>query len=306
MDFLQLKYFQEVAKHQHLTKAAQELNVSQPALSKMISKLEQRLGYELFDRAGRQIRLNKLGEAYLQVVENVFRELQKGEKELAFLTEKENKLISVAVTIPTILPELLGGFLKEYPGARFRQYQAFAERMKTQLETGEIDVGISTFPIEGDEIEWYPIIEEEILLAVPKAHPLADQQEIKLIEVKNDPFIVMPPGYGFRDMTENFCAEAGFYPDFAFEGDETGVTYELVAKGLGIAFSPSLIRSKRLPSLDVAELHITEPSCTRSVGLVWHKERGQMEAVKEFIRYTIDFLEQTKEHAVKNTVSKHK
>lgn len=297
MDLLQLKYFQEVAKHQHLTKAAQELNVSQPALSKMISKLEQRLGYQLFDRAGRQIRLNHLGEAYLKVVENVFHELQKGEKELAFLTEKQNELITVAVTIPTILPELLGGFLQKHPKARFRQYQAFAERMNSQLESGEIDVGISTFPIEGENVEWYPIIEEEIFLAVPNSHPLADRDEIRLIEVKNDPFIVMPPGYGFRDMTEQFCSQAGFYPDFAFEGDETGVTYELVEKGLGVAFSPSLIRSSRLSSLKVKELRLTEPRCTRSVGLVWHKERAQTDTVKEFIAYTIDFLERKKEMA---------
>lgn len=297
MDLLQMRYFQEVAKHQHLTKAAHALNVSQPALSKTISKLEQRLGYELFNRSGRKIQLNPLGEAYLQVVENVFREIQKGEKELAFLAEKQNNLVSVAVTIPTILPELLAGFLDVYPNARFRQYQAFAERLKNQLESGEIDVAISTFPLEGEDLEWRPIIEEEIFLAVPSSHPLADREDIELIEVKNDPFIVMPPGYGFRDMTEQFCGEAGFYPDFAFEGDETGVTYELVSKGLGVAFSPSLIRSKRLPSLAVKELRISQPICTRTVGLVWHKDRHQTDAVKEFIRYATGFLEQVKAQA---------
>lgn len=298
MDFLQLKYFQEVAKHQHLTKAAQALNVSQPALSKTISKLEMRLGYQLFDRTGRQIRLNSLGQAYLKTVDTIFMELQKSEKELAFLTEKQNRLISVAVTIPTILPELLGGFLKTNPQAQFRQYQAFAQRMQSQLESGEIDVGISTFPIQGENIEWYPIIEEEILLAVPLTHPLALRKSIELTEVRNDPFIVMPPGYGFRDLTENLCAKAGFYPDFAFEGDETGVTYELVEKGLGIAFSPSLIRSKRVSSLQLTELKISEPKCTRSVGIVWHKERSQTDTVKEFIAYTIAFLEEQKKQAL--------
>lgn len=298
MDFLQLKYFQEVAKHQHLTKAAQALNVSQPALSKTISKLEMRLGYQLFDRTGRQIRLNSLGQAYLKTVDTIFMELQKSEKELAFLTEKQNRLISVAVTIPTILPELLGGFLKTNPQAQFRQYQAFAQRMQSQLESGEIDVGISTFPIQGENIEWYPIIEEEILLAVPLTHPLALRKSIELTEVRNDPFIVMPPGYGFRDLTENLCAKAGFYPDFAFEGDETGVTYELVEKGLGIAFSPSLIRSKRISSLQLTELKISEPKCTRSVGIVWHKERSQTDTVKEFIAYTIAFLEEQKKQAL--------
>lgn len=299
MDFLQLKYFQEVAKQQHLTKAANELNVSQPALSKMISKLEERLGYQLFDRSNRQIRLNALGEAYLKVVENIFHELQKGEKELAFLAEKQNHLISVAVTIPTILPQLLGGFMEHQPKARFRQYQAFAERMRLQLESGEIDVGISTFPIEGDDIEWHPIIEEEILLAVPSSHPLAYKKRIHLNEVKDDPFIVMPPGYGFRQMTENFCSAAGFYPDYAFEGDETGITYELVEKGLGVAFSPSLIRSTRVSSMDLTELSIIEPKCVRTVGLVWHKKHNHTDTVKDFIHYTTQFLEREKSLFIK-------
>ena len=294
MDLLQLKYFQEVAKHEHLTKASQKLNVSQPALSKMIAKLEQSLGYQLFDRTGRQIRLNKFGKAYLQTVENIFQELNKGDKELAYLADKQKELISVAVTIPLILPELLGGFLEKYPKTRFRQYHAFSERMRNQLETGVIDVGIATVPFEDDDIEWYPVFQEEILLAVPLSHPLAERKSIYLKEVENDPFIVMPAGYGFRDMTESFCASAGFYPNFAFEGDETGVTFELVEKGLGIAFSPTVIKSQRVASLNIAELHVIEPKCYRSVGLVWHKNRSQTEVVKEFIAYTIDFLENSK------------
>ena len=294
MDLLQMKYFQEVAKHQHLTKAAQELNVSQPALSKMISKLEQSLGYQLFDRSGRKIQLNKLGEAYLRVVENVFQELNKGEKELAFLAEKQSELISIAVTIPLILPDLFGGFLQQHPKTRFRQYHAFSDRMRKQLETGIIDLGIATAPIEGEDIEWYPVFEEEIMLAVPKSHPLANKESIYLKEVENDPFIVMPEGYGFRELTDNFCTQAGFHPLFAFEGDETGVTFELVERGLGIAFSPTVIKNQRVSSLDIAELHIIDPICSRSVGLVWHKHRKQTEVVQKFISYTKDFLIQRK------------
>ena len=300
LDLLQLKYFQAVAKHQHLTKAAQEMNVSQPALSKMIAKLEQDLGYELFDRSGRQIRLNKLGAAYLIRVENIFMELKAGERELAFLSEQQKELISVAVTIPLILPELLGGFLDTHSKARFRQYHASSERMKKQLETGEIDVGISTVPMSGEEIEWVPVLEEEILLSVPLTHPLAERTSINLKEVQNDPFIVMSSGYGFRDMTEKFCAKAGFYPNYAFEGDETGVTYELVEKGLGVAFCPAIIRSSKATLLKIARLKISDPECKRIVGLVWHKDRKHSVMVKEFISYTIDFLEQIKNEGILN------
>lgn len=291
IDLLQLRYFQIVAKHQHLTKAAEALNITQPALSKMIAKLENNLGYELFDRKGRQIQLNKLGESYLRTVEHVFLYLKEGEKELAYLAEKQNNLISISVTIPSILPELLGGFLKKNPSTRFRQHQASFERIKKQIELGEIDVGISTVPVKGDNIEWLPILEEEILLAVPLSHPLANRKSIYLKEVENDPFIVMPLGYDFRDMTERFCREAGFYPNFAFEGDETGITHELVENGLGIALFPSKLSNKRVYDLQTSKLKIIEPHCSRTVGLVWHKKRPYTDIVKSFIQYTMEFLE---------------
>lgn len=284
-----------VAKHQNLTKSAEILNISQPALSKMIAQLEKDLGYQLFDRKGREIQLNRLGEAYLRTVEKVFIELDAGEKELALLSEKQNQLVSVAITIPSILPELLGGFLDKYPTVRFRQYQAFSKRMKKQIETGEVDIGISTLPVNGEEIKWVPILEEELLLSVPLTHPLADRGSIYLHEVKDDPFIVMPPGYGFRNMTEDFCAKAGFSPNYSFEGNETGITQELVEAELGVAFLPSLLTSQRVFNLQTAKLRIIEPRCVRTIGIVRHKYRECPDIVNHFIQHTIKYLEQKKE-----------
>lgn len=292
MDLLQLKYFQVVAKHQHLTKAAHELNITQPALSKMIATLEKSLGYKLFDRKGRNIQLNKLGKSYLRTVEKVFQSLNEGKKELAYIDDKQNKLISISVTIPSILPELLGDFMKLRKGVCFRQHHASYERIKKQIESGEIDVGISTFPVIGENIVWSPIIEEEIVLSVPLTHPLANSKKIRLKECENEPFIVSPSGYDFRDMTERFCREAGFSPNFAFEGDETGVTQELVEKGLGVAFLPSVLINSRSNDLQTAKLKIIEPPCKRTVGLVWHKYHSYSDIVKDFITYTIEFLEQ--------------
>jgi DNA-binding transcriptional LysR family regulator len=295
MELLKLKYFQMVAKQQHLTKAAHELNISQPALSKMIAKLEKDLGYKLFNRKGRELQLSRLGEAYLRTVDKVFMELDAGERELALLSEKQNQLISVAITIPSILPELFGGFLEKHPMVQFRQYQAYSDRTKKQIETGEVDVGITTFPVSGDEIEWLPILEEELWLSVPLNHPLANRGSIYLHEVKDDPFIVTPPGYGFRDMTEQLCMQAGFYPNYSFEGNETGITQELVEAGLGVAFFPSLLTSKRVSNLKTVKLKIIEPRCVRTVGLVRHKYRVSSEFVNDFIQYTIHFFEQKKE-----------
>ncbi|MBP1914183.1 DNA-binding transcriptional LysR family regulator [Lederbergia galactosidilyticus] len=290
IDLLQLKYFQVVAKHQHLTRAATELNITQPALSKMIAKLEKVLGYQLFDRRGRQIQLNSLGEAYLRTVENVFLELKMGEAELAYLADHQNKVLSISVTIPSLLPDLLGDFLVRYPGTRFRQHQASFEKMVQQLEAGEIDLGISTKPVAKENIEWIPILEEEILLTVPLSHPLANRKAVYLKEVEKDPFVVMPTGYDFRTMTEHFCHLAGFSPDFAFEGDETGITQELVERGLGVAFYPTVLINDRVRKMKTAKLKIIEPRCTRTVGLIRAKNRKQTNITMKFSQFVIEYL----------------
>ncbi|MGX9135451.1 LysR family transcriptional regulator [Rummeliibacillus sp. JY-2-4R] len=287
---MQLRYFQVTAKHEHLTRAADELNISQPALSKMISKLEENLGYELFDRVGRNIKLNNFGESYLGTVEKIFLSLQEGEAELDQLAGKENNIISIAVTIPTILPELLGEFNKMHPEARFKQRQVIPSHIKKLIETGEIDLCISTQPVFGDDIMWLPLIEEEIQMAVPLTHSLANKKEISLKQLCDEPFIVMPKGYQFREMTELFCMKAGFYPKIMFEGEETGITYQLVEQGIGIAFYPTILSAERIQKINMAKLKIVEPKCSRTVGLVWNKNRIQSKMLEHFIQFTETFL----------------
>ena len=117
--------------------------------------------------------------------------------------------------------------------------------MKRQLDNIEIDFCISSVPIEGEEIVWEPLITEEIFLVVPSV-PFIRRENIHLHEVKDEPFISMNTGYGFRHLTDEFCKEAGFTPHIAFEVDEPTVISDLIKQGLGIAFVPSLTLLKTL------------------------------------------------------------
>jgi DNA-binding transcriptional LysR family regulator len=289
MELLQLKYFQVVAKHQHLTKAANELNIAQSSLSKTISRLEKDLGYSLFNRQGRQIKLSVLGEAYLRRVDRVFLELLEGQRELEQLAQLEETLISFAVTIPSILPSLLKEFLGQYPAARLKQYQSTSADMKLQLLNGDIDIGISTVPIRGDDIEWMPIFEEEILLLVAHSHPLAARESVRLIELDKELFVSLTTGYGFRDLMDHYCKLAGFRMNIAFEGHEAGIMNHLIEMGLGIGFSPELTVVKQA-NPNTARLRITEPACRRTIGLAWNRRRFMPAVVQNFKRFVIHYF----------------
>ncbi|QIZ10228.1 LysR family transcriptional regulator [Priestia megaterium] len=289
MEFLQLQYFQIVARLEHMTKAAEELQIAQPSLSKTIARLEEDLGVPLFDRKNRQLRLNDYGKLFLDRVNRIFLELNEGKREIAERAHQRQTQITLAVSIPRVLPELLSSFLKLFPEIKFQQVLESTSSMKSRLEKAEIDFGISSVPIEGTDIVWEPLMTEEIYLIVPPEHHLSRREEIFLSEVKDEPIIGMNTGFGFRNLTDEFCRKAGFVPNIAFEGDEPGVIGDLVKQGLGIAFIPEiswLHHTNPFPN----KLRIIEPKCQRTIGLGWSKRRYLSEAGQEFRQYVIEYF----------------
>ncbi|MEK4873608.1 MULTISPECIES: LysR family transcriptional regulator [Bacillus] len=289
MELLQLKYFQTVARLEHMSKAAEELNIAQPSLSKTIARLEEDLGVPLFDRQNRQIKLNRYGKIFLGRVERAFMELKEGKREILELAERNQHKISLAVSIPRVLPDLLGSFLKKYPQVHFQQFVHSTSSMKRHLKNGEIDFCISSVPIEDPEIIWQPLFTEEIFLIVPPGHRLEGRETIYLDEVKDESFISMHTGYEIRNLTDEFCRKAGFMPHIAFEGDEPGVIGDLVKQGLGVAFIPAIywIHQKK-PTLN--RLRILEPTCQRTIGLGWSKRRYFSETARQFHQFIFEYF----------------
>jgi DNA-binding transcriptional LysR family regulator len=298
MDLLQLRYFQTVARLEHMTKAARQLYIAQPSLSQTIARLEEELGVPLFDRQGRQIQLNQFGRVFLRRVERIFGELEDARSEIADLAGMERGGIALAVVIPQILPDLLRAFLTDHPHVSFRLFhQHSSPTVQQQLEQGEIDLCITSPPIEQQGIGWISLMTEEIYLMVPPGHPLAERTSIDLKEVEHEPFISLKPGNTIRDLTDSFCRQAGFTPKVAFEGDEPSTIRGLVTASLGVGFVSELVmRNITLePSWKnsvVIPLHIKEPRCQRIVGLAWRKEHYLSQAAQQFRWFVVQYFEQ--------------
>jgi DNA-binding transcriptional LysR family regulator len=289
MDLLQLHYFRTVARLEHVTRAAEELRVAQPALSKTITRLEAELGVPLFDRQGRRVSLNTCGQAFLRHVERVFMAMEDGRQELADLVGFARGTVTVAATTLRLLPDLLGAFRDRHPGVNFQLSQASTAEMQAGLVSGEIDLCLASAPIAGPAIHSVVLFTEEILLAVPPRHHLAGRGCIPLVEVAAEPFISAKRGYWSRDLTDDACRQAGFLPDIICEGDEPGALRSLVAAGLGVAFLPmSAQRAGAWP--EVAWLHITEPVCQRTVSLVWREDRYMSAAVRRFQQFAVEYF----------------
>ncbi|PEJ49332.1 LysR family transcriptional regulator [Bacillus sp. AFS002410] len=290
MELLQLKYFQTVAKLEHITKAAEVLQIAQPSLSKTITRLENDLGVPLFDRHNRQIKLNHFGKLFLQRVNKALMELEEGQREVQELAGLKKGSITLASSISKILPELMSGFMSEYPDVHFKQVIKPISEMKNQLLNGVIDLCISSLPIENEEIEWIPLIKEDIFLIIPSGHHLSNRKSIDLIELKDETFISLNAGFGFRDFTDQFCIDAGFIPNVSFEVDEPFAIIRFVNQGLGVAFMPVLdwtTVTENLPE----RIRINDATCQLTIGLGWSKNRYISLAAQDFKKFVIEYFE---------------
>ncbi len=281
MELLQLKYFLMVARIEHMTRAAEELGVAQPALSQTIARLETELGVVLFERVGRGIRLNQFGKAYAVRVERIFLELEQGRRELARIADGSQGQVDLAIGVAThMLPDLLGAFRRDHPGVRFRLSQHEVTTMARQLSRGSYDLCLTSPPLVQEGLESVNLLTEDIRLAVPTGHVLARREHIRLQEVAEEAFVCLKPEHSLR----------GFRPQVVFESDEPSTIRGLIRAGLGIAFVPALSWRGSVGSA-VVEVPIEEPLCQRTIGLSWQAGRALGRATEEFREFAVRYFE---------------
>lgn len=281
MDLLQLRYFQAIARREHLSQAAQELRVSQPSLSRTLARLETELGVTLFDRHGRTLRLNRFGTVFLGRVDRALAELADGRRELADAAGLEHGSVTVAAETLLTLTDLLAAFLAEHPGVSFELYQSPAETMLRQLQTNEVDLCLASQPLHGPSLRTIELAHEEVLLAVPPTHHLAGRERVELAELADQPFITTHRGHWLRALTDQLFVHAGLEPTITCQGNEPTAIRPLISAGLGIGLLPGSSRAAT-GHPPVGWLHINTPNCRRTLRLVWRQDAYLSIAARQF------------------------
>jgi LysR family transcriptional regulator, transcription activator of glutamate synthase operon len=288
MELRHLRYFEATARHGHVTRAADELHIAQPSLSKQIQALEAELGVVLFDRVGRRVELTDAGRLLLPYARRVLREVADARAEL----QQWGSLAHGQVTIgapPTVgahvLPRALAAFHQRYPSIELRLHEMGAARLAALLKEGTIDLAVISTPFA--DLASAELFSEELVVAVARDHHLAQRQAVGSAELANEHFILFPEGYELRGRTLQFCRAAGFEPRVALDGGETDTVMRLVAAGLGVALAP------RLALEGVAEivgLRVADVELQRTLRLIWHPERSRSPAAEALRSFLIERL----------------
>ncbi len=244
LELRQLKYFLTIAKLKSITKAAESLHISQPALSKMIKGLEEELGMTLLIRSNKTNELTDAGHIVSEYAQKIFSELENMTTTLDDLTNLKRG--EVHIGLPPIIgslffPNIMADFHKLYPNIKINVTEYGAAKVVRSVEEGELDLGVAVLPIDGTMFHIYPIVEEKMKLLVHHEHRLANATKVHLKELKDEELIFYHESFALHDiMWKNFI-KLGFEPKILFKSSQWDLMSEMVAANLGITILPESI-----------------------------------------------------------------
>lgn len=241
MELKQLEYFYAVCQELHFTRAAEKVGISQPSLSQQIRLLEHEIGTPLFDRIGKKTALTESGKLLLKYTRKIFYEVEQAKTSIDELNglQRGTILVGTLLTVEDYLitPTLLN-FHQKYPGVKISVFGLRTGDIHKQLIENKLDLGIVFLPMKGDELESISLSAEEMAFAVPKGHPLENQEMLDVEVLKTTPSILLPQQYFIRKLIDEACKDLGFFPKPIFEITTMQSLINMVIKGVGVTILP--------------------------------------------------------------------
>lgn len=282
----QLEAFVRVADQASFRKAAEQLHVSQPALSRTIAGAEAALGSRLFDRDTRNVNLTAAGAALLPVAKRVLQEFEVSLGELDQVISGARGRVVVA-TLPSIgtslLPTALQTFAQRFPGVEVSIRVTTTGPTLEQVAAGEVDIGICLQPLPDRSFRYEHLTEDEFVLLCASDHPLARKPDCGWADFSAYPYIAQSRNTSIRMLTEGLFQQQGLLVSAKYECESLPLSGRLIAAGLGIAALPRLALD--LAQLDgVAVRPLRDPVLRRRLGTVTRAGRTLSTAARNFLQ----------------------
>ncbi len=283
MELRHLRYFAAVADERHFGRAARQLRIAQPPLSRQIQALEAELGFSLFDRSRRSVELTPAGTVLLAHVRHVFLALEQAVREARRASVGETGRIAVGYLSSLAysgITELLRVFHARYPAVDLALREMSPQEQVEALRSEALDVGFVRGPLDDVALVSECVRREALVVALPIDHPLASRRSIPLSSLAREPFVLFPRprGPAFHDQLIVLCREAGFSPRIVQEAPQLDML-SLVAAGFGVSIVPEstrIIRRKGIVLRPIAGSPMTE------LLVAWRPE-NESPALREFV-----------------------
>lgn len=287
----ELAWFIKLAETQHVTWTADEMDLTQPTLSRAISRLEAEVGVPLFSRIGRRLVLNEFGKIFYESARLAVTELELGKKrvaELASLSEHHVRIGTLHGIVPVLIHAIVDPFHSRSPSTTFYFRLGTPTEIISELELGHLDFILTTTMPDKKDLRWTAISKQIFYLAVGPKHELAAKNSAYLAEVAKDDFIAMRSGTAIRNLTMGLCRQAGFVPNVVLESSEIAPIRSLVAHGIGISIIPKSYTAREpenVTYLDISDLGVQN---YRDMVVIWDPNGSRIPMLKPFLDFVYE------------------
>lgn len=264
----QLRYFAMLAEELHFGKAAQQLGISQPALTRQIQSLEKFVGTPLVDRSRRAISLTAAGRVFAEDARETLRRYDRAMEAARNTGQRREQSLAVGFE-PCApfhnLPSVVLQYLRRYPHTRFSSFVMAAPEQAEGLARRRIDLGFLHPPIpEAEHFAFEPVGEDRFIVALPDSHPLAARKRVRLTELKKERWVFYPRRLApaCYDAVERICEAGGFRPHVVHESNGIAVSLSLIPALGAVTLFPECVRNQKVEGVVYRDLEGRNASVT--------------------------------------------
>ncbi|MEK3916451.1 LysR family transcriptional regulator [Paenibacillus sp. FSL H7-0331] len=285
MELTQLEYFLTVARLQHMTMASKALRITQPALSHAISKLENELNVPLFERNGRNIKLNRYGQMFSKWIEQAMHNIENGMQEIEEWSNPDTGVISISylnILGVDLVPTLVKTYQLNHPNVRFELTQGNLGDIDEHLEQGLSDLMITSKESIIDNHQWIVIHTMPLYIVVSSRHRFAGDSALSLAELSGEPFVGLKNNCGLKATILSRFQNTGFVLTSTYDAEDLITVAGFIKADLGVSVLPKTLG---LMLDGLVWIPITDEGWYWEIGLKWRKDHYVSPAAKRFIEY---------------------
>ena len=287
-NFHQLRIFHAVARLSSFSKAAEEMSISQPAVSIQVKELEKSMGGALLNRARGGVQLTDTGRAVFDYAQRIFslaEEMQSAVDEIQGLRSGRLTIGSSTTPGEYILPGLIGRFRKQYPGVEVSLSISNTQAVVERIHRRELNLGLAGAPVREDGLRTFPYVSDEIVFIAAPDHPAAGTAVLSVSDLAGHELVLREPGSATREAAERCLKEHGIAAKVAMELGSNEAVKRAVAAGLGLGLISQFGVDPDVKAGFIKVLDVAGWECRRPLTVFYRDERHLPAAQQAFLRF---------------------
>jgi DNA-binding transcriptional LysR family regulator len=296
-----LRVFMTVAEHEHITRASEELYLSQPAVTKIVQNLEQEVGQKLVERQGRRIALTYAGQVLRTYARRMFALEREMEEALAALSDIETGEVTLAAN-PIIgiylLPTIVASFRARYPCVKInleilKSREIIDSTLEWHLDFGLVERDPSELPLG---LEYETVAYDELILVVSPKHPWSEVSSLKSEDLRDGVLILREPGSGIRESIEHAFSHQGFSMSALLTVPDSEVIKQMTIKGVGATIISAMSVRRELEKGELLRIPISGLEIRPRLSMIWREDKQfspAAQAFRDLLRREIRLMKDT-------------